>query len=89
LQTPPKKAKLSPVTTPEKPTTSCDNQENILDTQNSSPLTPDEKKIISHNQISAKIKMVAKQTHGLVTNIGSTWFEALEPQFSKPYFATV
>ena len=36
-----------------------------------------------------ELKQIELDTHGLVCNIGNSWFKALEPQFSKPYFVQV
>ncbi len=37
----------------------------------------------------AEMKLTEKSTHGLVTEFGKTWFQALKPEFSKPYFIKV
>uniref|UniRef100_T1J0F3 Uracil-DNA glycosylase n=1 Tax=Strigamia maritima TaxID=126957 RepID=T1J0F3_STRMM len=41
---------------------------------------------IEENRTRAKIKLQAKKTTALANNIGTSWFKALEPEFSKPYF---
>jgi hypothetical protein len=57
--------------------------------------TPSDKSNISRqspffsNYIQAKIKLVAKRLPALHSNIGETWFEALSPEFGKPYFSKV
>ena len=37
----------------------------------------------------AKMKLTAKRTGGLVVEMGESWYNALEPEFSKPYFEQV
>ena len=44
---------------------------------------------IEENRLAAKSKLVSKQTFGLVSDIGPTWFKALEAEFNKPYFLQV
>ena len=44
---------------------------------------------IEEKRIAAKMKLVSKKTLGIVDQIGSSWFKALEPEFSKPYFEGV
>lgn len=41
------------------------------------------------NYLQAKIKLTSKRYPVLHTNIGESWFEALCPEFGKPYFAKV
>jgi len=58
-------------------------------------ITPREKNDISKqspfftNYIHAKIKLVSKRYPALHPNIGESWFEALSPEFGKPYFTKV
>ena len=52
-------------------------------------LSPEQKTKMDANRLNAKIKLTEKQTHGIVTNIGTSWYKALEPEFSKPYFVKV
>jgi hypothetical protein len=57
--------------------------------------TPSDKSDISRqspffpNYIQAKIKLVAKRHPALHPNIGESWYEALSPEFGKPYFSKV
>lgn len=44
---------------------------------------------IEEKRIAAKMKLVSKKTFGIVDQIGSSWFKALEPEFTKPYFEGV
>jgi len=44
---------------------------------------------MKEKQAAAKVKLAGKKTHGLVQNMGTSWFKALEPEFSKPYFEKV
>ena len=37
----------------------------------------------------AKMKLTSEQTCGLLVDVGSSWFKALETEFSKPYFLQV
>jgi hypothetical protein len=39
--------------------------------------------------LQAKIKLVSKRYPALHANIGDSWFEALSPEFGKPYFMKV
>lgn len=39
-----------------------------------------------NNHVQAKIKLVSKRYPALHVNIGASWFEALSPEFGKPYF---
>jgi len=52
----------------------------------SAPLTPDAKKRMLGNRLQAKIKLQHKSTPALHFSIGESWFEAIEPEFKKPYF---
>ena len=53
------------------------------------PLTPDAKKRMLSNQLSAKIKLQHRKTCALHHSIGENWFKAIEPEFQKPYFVKV
>jgi GGDEF domain-containing protein len=57
-----------------------------------SPKTDEEKRVaerIENNRVSAKMKLEAKLTRGLVVNIGVSWYKAFEKEFSKEYFQKV
>lgn len=41
---------------------------------------------MENNRYEAKLKLTSKQTFGLITNFGVSWYKILEPEFSKPYF---
>lgn len=41
------------------------------------------------NKLAARIKLAAKTSNGLLVDVGSSWFKALEPEFSKQYFTEV
>ncbi len=41
------------------------------------------------NHLLAKIKLQAKNTCALHHSIGLSWFQAIEPEFKKPYFGEV
>jgi len=41
------------------------------------------------NRLTAKMKLIEKQTRGLVKDLGMSWFASLEPEFNKPYFQQV
>ena len=77
--TPPKKRKVE-----------LEEQENTTDSLNSgstSTLSPDQKARMSTNKVLAQIKVTSKKLLGaLHSNIGPSWFEALAPEFNKPYF---
>ena len=76
--TPPKKRKVE-----------LEEQENTTDSLNSgsSTLSPDQKARMSMNKVLAQIKVTSKRLPGaLHSNIGPSWFEALAPEFNKPYF---
>ena len=53
------------------------------------PLSPEQKDLIAEKQLSAKLKLTTKNTEGLVTDFGLTWFKALQAEFTKPYFLQV
>ena len=44
---------------------------------------------MEENKLNAKMKLLAKNTNGVVVNVGPTWFKALESEFTKPYFVEV
>ena len=44
---------------------------------------------MEENKLNAKMKLMAKNTNGVVVNVGPTWFKALEPEFTKSYFVDV
>ena len=44
---------------------------------------------MEENKLEAKMKLTTKNTHGVVVNMGPTWFKALEPEFTQPYFLKV
>ncbi|CAF0718267.1 unnamed protein product [Adineta steineri] len=53
------------------------------------PKTDEEKRMverIENNRISAKMKLEAKTTRGLVIDMGTSWYKAFEKEFSKDYF---
>ncbi len=57
-----------------------------------SPKTEEDKRIaerIENNRIAAKMKLEAKLTHGLVIDMGTSWYKAFEKEFSKEYFQKV
>lgn len=49
-------------------------------------LSPEQKSKMAQNKMAAKLKLLTSKTNGLVTNFGSSWLAALEPEFSKDYF---
>jgi len=57
--------------------------------QSSGVLSPELKDKVSANRVAAKMKLTNTQTRGLVRDLGMTWFTALEPEFTKPYFLQV
>ena len=48
-----------------------------------------QKEKAEQNRLNAKMLLTRKQTFGLVTAMGLSWFSALETEFSKPYFLKV
>lgn len=52
-------------------------------------LSPEQKSKIEQNKLAARIKLAAKTSNGLLVDVGSSWFKALEPEFSKQYFTEV
>ncbi|XP_064630237.1 uracil-DNA glycosylase-like isoform X2 [Lineus longissimus] len=69
----------TPIQSPKASGSSDEDQENA-------PLSPDQRLKIEQNRLSAKMIKASRASHGLLTNIGPSWFKALEPEFSKPYF---
>ena len=53
------------------------------------PLSPEQKSDIEQKRLNAKLKLIERQTSGVVVNIGPSWLKALEAEFSKPYFQKV
>ena len=53
------------------------------------PLSPEQKSDIEQKRLNAKLKLIERQTSGVVVNIGPSWMKALEAEFSKPYFQKV
>lgn len=63
---------------------------NVLAAQNSNVVfSPELKQKVTENRLAAMMKLTNKQTRGLVTNLGMSWYTALEPEFAKPYFQQV
>jgi hypothetical protein len=50
---------------------------------------PNRKPPFFSNYLQAKIKLISKRCPALHVNIGDSWFEALSPEFGKPYFVKV
>ncbi|KAK3582758.1 hypothetical protein CHS0354_015282 [Potamilus streckersoni] len=50
------------------------------------PLSPEQQKRIEQNKLQALVKLHEKKSNGLLVGFGPSWFKALEPEFSKPYF---
>lgn len=65
------------------------NKKTKLDNDNKDQLTPEQQQRIDANCLVAKIKRTNKITPALHGNIGPSWFQALENEFSKPYFVKV
>lgn len=58
-----------------------------LENTASSNLSPDQKERMATNKLLAQIKVTARKfPGGLHSNIGPSWFKALEEEFKKPYF---
>ncbi len=77
-------------TTPVNKRKAEDDPDSVVESRTDSCLSPAEKKRMTDNKQAAKIKLLNKQFGGaLHQSIGSTWFSALEEEFSKPYFATL
>jgi len=51
------------------------------------PLSPEQKERIQSNKLCAQLIKMSKELPIVSPTIGKTWFEALKPEFSKPYFA--
>ena len=84
--------KLETFKTPEKSAES--KKRKLDDAAASSPaagdLTPDQKRRAIENQLKAKIKLTSNNLNGaLNSNIGPTWFSALELEFKKEYFSNL
>ena len=89
-----KKLKTEPAQTTDENTTdtaaSGDRSSSPPPSNNTPPaLSPEQKARIEGNKQVARMRLVSKNTHGLVCNMGSSWFRALEAEFSKPYFLQV
>lgn len=52
-------------------------------------LSPEQKQRMEENRQKALAKLQAKQTDGLLVDVGESWLKALEPEFSKTYFSQV
>jgi len=61
----------------------------LADQSSSVILSPELKDKVTANRLAAKMKLTSSQTRGLVRDLGMTWFRALEPEFTKPYFQQV
>ncbi|KAK3094407.1 hypothetical protein FSP39_001334 [Pinctada imbricata] len=61
-------------------------QEGGVVKKDATPLSPEQKKKIEENRCAALAKLNSKKTDGLLINVGTSWYNALEPEFSKPYF---
>lgn len=57
----------------------------LTDVNNAVAGSPVDKSGIEAKRMEAKMKLLQKSTHGLVTGVGPTWFKALEGEFSKDY----
>jgi len=55
--------------------------------ENSSPLSPEQKKRMEEKRLEAQAKLTDRATHGLC--IGETWRKALSAEFTKDYFVKV
>jgi uracil-DNA glycosylase len=55
-------------------------------TEGSPVIDQQQKGRMEENRLRAKMTLVKTHTHGLVAEVGPSWFTALEPEFSKPYF---
>ncbi len=65
-----------------------------LETENNISVDVTKSPIRNNNEIEkkrceAKLKLLFKQTNGLINNFGISWLKVLEPEFSKPYFLKV
>lgn len=59
------------------------------DEDNNATISPEQKQRMQESRVNAKMLLVQKQSSGLITNMGPSWFAALEAEFSKPYFLKV
>jgi len=55
--------------------------------ENGLKLSPVQEAMVQENRLLAQIKLQAKKTPALHPNIGASWYRALAPEFTKPYFA--
>ncbi|GAB6021957.1 hypothetical protein CHUAL_006118 [Chamberlinius hualienensis] len=76
---------------PLKRTLTTGNDENPTKKQRTEParLSVEQRETIEDNRTKALIKKTVKDVSALHENIGISWFKALEPQFSKPYFKSL
>lgn len=44
---------------------------------------------IEENRLIAKMKITSMKTRGLVVKVHPSWYKAMEPEFTKPYFSDV
>ncbi|VDI37191.1 uracil-DNA glycosylase [Mytilus galloprovincialis] len=49
-------------------------------------LSPEQKDRVNGNKAAALAKLREKQTNGLLTKVGDSWYKALQEEFTKPYF---
>ena len=70
--------------TPEKDKTT-DNIQN----DSSLVISPEQKLKMDESRLKAVAKLLEKQTCGLVKDVGTSWLNALEPEFKKTYFQSV
>lgn len=70
-------------TTPSKKTPSNDCSSDSLS------LSPEQKSLIETKRLEAQMKLLNKKSSGLLTNVGLSWFKALQDEFSKDYFIKV
>jgi len=66
-----------------------DDSSTLADQSTTGILSPELKDKVAANRLKAKMKLTNTQTRGLVRDLGMTWFKALEPEFTKPYFQQV
>lgn len=52
-------------------------------------LSPEQKDRVNGNKAAALAKLREKQTNGLLTKVGDSWYKALQEEFTKPYFVEV
>ena len=77
---------------------SDENEENLLNTSHTPKkrkrtesggdlmLSPEQKERINTNKTRAKLLLMSKKFDIIPTSMGSSWFEALEAEFNKPFF---